>query len=149
MKLKARYEMDKAAEIDGRWVAWGDGAELKVARANNQNAQKLRERLMAPFERPGFRTRKASEEEQAAILRQVLAHACLKDWRGVELTPEEVDHLAAEYGVQVADPKRPAYTPELGVALMTLYEDFLRDVLTVATNEDLFRAEQVEEDRGN
>ena len=146
MDLGKQFKTDAELERNGRWVPFGDGAELLIARANNPEAVKLRERLMAPFERPGFRNRKPTDAEQERITRKVVARACLKGWKGIELGSVAVE-LGAR-GLSV-DATAPAYSPELGEALFELLPDFFRDVLLCATNEELYRAEQVEADSGN
>lgn len=146
MNLSQQFRTDPSLEREGKWVEFGDGASLLIARANNPEATKLRERLMAPFERPGFRNRKPTDADQERITRKVVAGACLRDWKGVELGSVAGD-LAAR-GMSV-DPANPVYTPELGEALFELLPDFFRDVLLCSTNEELYRAEQVEADAGN
>lgn len=143
MKFTKLYAMDKAAEVEGRWIPWHDGAELKIARASNPEAQKLRAELMKPYERPGFRPRKLSDEDSKRINLRVIAQACLKDWKGVSLVGAE--EALAKHGVSLKKLDGAPYSPEVGFALLMEYDDFAIEVMGAVTNEDLFRAEEVEE----
>ncbi len=158
------YDFDVDLETEGKWIEWGGEVAFLIAAAGNENAKRLSEKLNAKYSRPGFRSRQPTEEEAVENLRKIAAHAICRGWRGdlrKVFGPQFADQLRA-LGVSVDDDVCPSYTPEVAEGLMRLEvvrpgstavnkigERFLRDVVRVATEEDLFRAEQVEEDRGN
>jgi hypothetical protein len=148
MKFGQQYKMDEEAVTEGIWMPWGDGAEIKIARGNNPEARRLREKLTAKWNRPGFRQRKMTDDDELEVTIKVLANACVKDWRGVDLSDDE-GWLGAQYNISLTNPSDEPYNPAIGIALMTEYEDFLLDVINCASDQDLFRAENQEEDLGN
>jgi hypothetical protein len=148
MKFGQQYKMDEEAVTEGIWMPWGDGAEIKIARGNNPEARRLREKLTAKWNRPGFRQRKMTDDDELEVTMRVLAQACVKDWKGVDLSDDK-GWLKAQYDIELVKPKDEPYTADIGYALMKEYEDFLLDVINCASDQDLFRAENQEADLGN
>ncbi len=148
LKIAKQYTMNEDAVQNGKWIPFGEGAEVKIARYNNTEAEKIRKKEAAAFERPGFRMKKMSEADDRRITAKVLAYGCVKDWRNVSVEGLE-GMLESEYGIKLSteEAKAPKFTPELCLALLTWSEDFYRDVFLCAVNEDLFRSQDMEEVR--
>lgn len=141
---------DEKAEAEGRWVEFGDGAAMLLARINNEKAQALFEKLMAPYNRPGFRKRNPSKEQMRKVVCEVLAHGCIKDWRGFFFGEKARRIVESQVGFAVCgeDGYLLPYTPDLGIAVLGVSKDLTDQVFEAAKNEENFRIEQLEEDAG-
>lgn len=146
MKFAKLYAMDKKAETEGAWIRWQDDAELRIARHNNPEAQRIRGELIRAWERATGRKGKMTPEDSRRINCEVLARGVVRDWRGFDLSGPQVAEALAKHNIAPPENlKSPAYSWELCFALLMEFPDFANDVAMVATSETTFRAEEVEE----
>jgi len=76
-----KTDLDK--EVNGVWVEFAEGIELKIARARNPKYQELVRSLVEP-KRKEIREDNFSTDKFADILLEVRAKTILLDWRNIE-----------------------------------------------------------------
>lgn len=124
MSFLTKYKTDKTAEVTGVWVEVDNGVSFKIARLNNEKAREMRRSLEKPYR--NFQTIPDSKSEE--ILRKVIAHTVLLDWKG--LTDENDLPLT--------------YSPEAVERLLKEYPDLLNDVVSLSMARETFQAEGTE-----
>ncbi|HBL31851.1 MAG TPA: hypothetical protein DD490_33935 [Acidobacteria bacterium] len=128
----SKFQTNKAAEEDGVWVdVDGNGTKIKVARINNPRYKKHFQKITKPYKRQ-IRNGTLSEDLAEKLLVDALASTILLDWKGFtkggEPFPYSVDN-ARQFLGESAD-----------------FRDFVSDAANEMEN---YRAEELEEARGN
>jgi len=119
--------VDPKLSKEGVWVPFM-GAELLIARNNNEDANRMRQQLsfenLEVLQKGGEEAEAANEEIQA----KVLAHCILRDWRGFTSGGKELK-----------------YSPELGLKYLSdpRFVDFYQFVENISMNRGKYR-EQAE-----
>lgn len=121
---------DEKAELEGVWVPYESGAELLLARYNNEEAQKIR------IER--YRENKAAIDaggelgEKLAMDSEIeaMSQAVLKGWKG----------LVDEKGNEVE------FSVETAKTYLTLSKDFRKDVQILSSQRDKYLAQNLKSD---
>lgn len=128
----SKFQTNKSAEEEGVWVAVdGNGTKIKVARINNARYKKYFQKITKPYKRQ-IRNGTLAEELAEKLLVDALANTILLDWqgftRGEEAFPYSVDNARA-FLSESAD-----------------FRDFVSDAANEMEN---YRAEELEDARGN
>lgn len=128
----SKFQTNKSAEEEGVWVdVDGNGTKIKVARINNPRYKKYFQKITKPYKRQ-IRNGTLAEELAEKLLVDALANTILIDWqgftRGGEPFPYSVDN-ARSFLQESAD-----------------FRDFVSDAANEMEN---FRAEELEDARGN
>jgi hypothetical protein len=128
----SKFQTNKSAEEDGIWVdVDGNGTKIKVARINNARYKKYFQKITKPYKRQ-IRNGTLAEELAEKLLVDALANTILLDWQG--FTKEGTDF---------------PYSVDNARVFLQESADF-RDFVSDAANEmENFRAEELEEARGN
>lgn len=125
-----KFETDERASNEGVWVPIGGGAELKVARSNNDAAVEYRDARMKPYRRQqqaGIMDDAVEEE----IIRDTIARHVLLDWRGMTDDGEEVPYSREEAEERLKN------------------DDFLVFVAGIAADRENFREQNLSDAEGN
>lgn len=128
----SKFQTNKAAEEDGIWVdVDGNGTKVKVARINNARYKKYFQKITKPYKRQ-IRNGTLAEELAEKLLVDALANTILLDWKGFTKAGEDFP-----------------YSVDNARVFLQESADF-RDFVSDAANEmENFRAEELEEARGN
>lgn len=108
MNIVRRYQTDEQKEVDGAWVPYGDGAELKIARMNNRRYEDFIDRETAKYRQAGGLGMIPGDTWEG-ILIEAMSRTILVDWKGVkeDLDGQEVDvpysYEAAKRYLQIKD----------------------------------------------
>ena len=134
MAKLTQFQGDVAREEQGVWVEYAAGVEFRIARLNNPAYQKcLRKLLKADGRR--FRRRRPTDENAEKLTNRALAQHVLVDWRNLE----DEDGSPIPYSVEKA----------LEILSDPQYHDIRDFVVEVATDSDVFAAEEREDAEGN
>ncbi len=132
--LHARYATDPIKEIEGVWTDdLGGGLQLRIARLKNPNFRKLYQKLTKPYERQ-IRNRTLDDATENAILAKCLAKTVLLDWKNMKVVGEVIPY---------------SYEAALKILSDDTLGDFRDQVVDLANEVELFRAEQMEEAEKN
>lgn len=131
MDVKKVFGTNKKKEEEGVWVKAGDGAEFKIARANNPTATKLSNELMRPY-RHLQRVNKVPKDVQEEVGYEVLSRAILLDWKGI-----------------MADGVAVPFSPEAAKKLFKELPDFADFVAGYAQEVTIFQDEEDKARQGN
>lgn len=131
MDVKQMFGTNKKKEEEGVWVRAGDGAEFKIARANNTVAMKMSTELMRPY-RHLQRINKVPKDVQEEVGLEVLSQAILLDWKGVKEGDVEIP-----------------FSPEAAKRLFKAYPDFADFVAGYAQEHTVFQDEEAKARQGN
>lgn len=140
MKIAARYGTDPKLETEGKWIDWGEGARLKIARIGNAKYREMLRQEMSQYDSLRRAGRKVSEDDTANAVIKCLAHTILLDFEGID--GEGINIEGIEF---TADGKHVAYSTRNAYLLLTTYKDFREEVATIASDMETFRAERIEE----
>ena len=121
MDLKKEFSFDPDLANSGVWIPIGDGAELLVARMNNDNYRKGLRAALLPYSRRGMTL---SEKQNVEVMTTAASQHVLLGWKGLK-----------------EDGKELKYSPEEAKRLFDEYQDFFQLVVGVASDSDQFRAE--------
>jgi hypothetical protein len=126
------FAVDEKAELEGRWVEYGDGVSFLVARSGNSKYNRLLssqyKRNKVALEAKGA----AAEALSDALMVEVMAKTILLDWKG-ELT---LKGEKLEYNLENA--KR-----------VLAFKDFRRYISSLSEDFESFKAEQEEDEAKN
>ena len=126
------FKTDRQLEEDGVWVPVdGQGARIKVARMNNPRYKKHFQRITKPYRRQ-IRSGTLSEELAEKLLVDALAQTILLDWEGF-----------------TKGGKKFSYSLDNAKTFLTESTDFRELVTDAASEMETFRAQEVEEAKGN
>jgi hypothetical protein len=78
-----RFKTDENAELHGVWVPLGEGLEVLVARAGNENFNRLFRALAKPYQRQ-MEAGTFPEDQAKELLCDAYSKTILLDWRGLE-----------------------------------------------------------------
>jgi hypothetical protein len=126
--FRDKYKVSAEAMTEGKWVDLGDGVRVRVVRADNTEARKLRMLLERPYRGRDIPVSKLEEITSVTIARTVL-----KDWEGV--TDDGGNAIP--------------FSPDEATRIFKKYPDFRDDVAVVSMDREMFRMETLEEDAGN
>lgn len=114
-KFRKGYGIDQAKRTEGVWqkLSMIPGAEVKVAKADNPNAERLLRSLYKPYAKTFRKNKELDPAIQDEIQVRVLSEAILKDWKGIpgldgEFVPFSKEEAAAllsdkEFGKELRD----------------------------------------------
>ena len=131
MKI-TQFRTDPKKEQEGVWIDIGDGGRLLIARLGNRKYQARQRELIKPHVR-AVRTGSLPIEKQLEILLRNYSENVLMGWEGIQ----------DEAGVDVP------YSPEKAYEYLTELRDFRDMVTEFASEQALYRAEELEADSGN
>lgn len=123
---KLRLDLEKVES--GTWVEIEDDAMLLIARSGNKAAIAAYDRLLAPYKQLMERG-KMPQAKLKEINIKIVAESILLDWSGLKVDGVELPYSKETAYKLLSDPE---------------YAPFLRLVQDLASEEELFRAEQVE-----
>jgi hypothetical protein len=130
--FKAMYSTSRELENDGVWVTLGDDIQVKIRRANSKKSKDVRKRLEKPY-LSMIRRDTLPDNVQEQIVAKHVAEGILIDWKG--MTDDEDKELP--------------FSLEAAVKLCTDYPDFRDDVINLAVEAGTFKAQVLEDTRGN
>jgi len=121
-------------EIDGVWVDFAMGIQLKIARARNPKYQELLRKLIDPV-RVEIRDDKLDIKDLNNIILEVRAKTILLDWKNIE----------------DKDGKDIPYSPEKAIEFFKNPElkDFYTFVVTISENADQYKKDLIESSEKN
>lgn len=132
LKLDKAFNVDKQAEVEGRWFDYTDGSKLRIARKGNRNYTKLLRQLGKKNKAYFAGKDDAAHDKADDMLREVAAHTILLDWKNVEMGGQLVK-----------------YTPEVGLQVFKQYPDFFERVMEFAEEMENFLVEEEQAAVGN
>lgn len=124
----ADYKTDKDLEQNGKWFTCRFGEEVKIARINNKEFQKLQKELTKPYKRILAVGGEIPDKRQDEIAIELYARTIVKGWK-----PETMPH--PETGVPME------FTYENVKFALEYSEDFLNDIASFAKEMESFRTE--------
>lgn len=127
MSLYKQYKTDTSLEEDGISIEF-DGFSVTIRRASSKTSMDVRKRLEAPYVKV-MRGRDLPPKLAEEILIKHLAEGIIVDWEGV--TDESGKTLEA--------------TTENKIKVLTDLPDFRAELIGLAIERDLFKAEQDED----
>lgn len=127
------YGVDQAKRTEGVWKALSmiPGAEVKVAKSDNPNAERLVRALYKPYAKVLRQNKELDPKIQDSIQVRVLSEAIMKDWKGIPgADGNDVPFSKEEASALLSD-------PDFGRELRNEIQEFADD----------FSAYQLEEDK--
>ncbi|MEE8598474.1 MAG: hypothetical protein V3S69_02985 [Dehalococcoidales bacterium] len=129
--LQKEFATDEKSELEGAWEELADGARILVARVGNDRYTEKFKRLGKGLQRQIDRGT-LPEKKGRAIFIAIMVDTILLNWEGL------------------ADKGQPIeYSKENATAMLTTYPDFRQLVWDIASDADLYRVKDREEDLGN
>jgi len=100
-QFRKGYGIDQAKRTDGVWkdLSMIPGAKVKVAKADNPNAERLVRSLYKPYAKVFRQKKELDPGIQDKIQVQILSQAILKDWDGIP----GVDGNPVPYSIEEAE----------------------------------------------
>lgn len=129
-----KFGTDKKAEQEGIVLDYGDGMEIRIARAGGSNV-KFEKAVQAKMRKYGLQAKHdlLEPEQQREIFREVLAETVVLGWQG--FTDREGNTLA--------------FTKENVIQVFTDLPDLFDDVLEQSRKSSLFKQNLLEGEAGN
>lgn len=128
---------DEKAELEGVWQEYEDGSRVKLARFNNEKAQRMRiewyqenKALLEALAEKGEDGEKQREEMFKQGEAKIMAEAVLLDWEGFE----------------DAKGKEVKYTAETAEQYLLLSKDFRKDMSMMSGNRDKYLLKNLQDD---
>ncbi len=118
-------------EKNGVWVDYRDGSKVKIARAGNPNFVRVQEAKLKPYRRRQ-RNGTLDSETETRVLCDVLAETVLLEWEGF-----------------TKNGKPFPYSKSNASGLLQNSMDFRNEIVDMATSEDHFHGDYVEESEKN
>lgn len=131
LELGEEFGSNESAEKDGVWVSLGEGAQIKVARLGNSEAQRAYRKIPRAMRRM-IEDGVLDNKQASDFLAGFLSNHILKGWEGL-----------ADKGKPLGE-----ITPESAKSFMIKYRRFRDRVMELSQDDDLFNVE-VEEDIKN
>jgi len=128
----SNIKTNKTMEQDGVWVQYEGNIRLKLCRLNNPAARAYSEDLRRPHARELKKVRDLNNPVLRELMRRVAARHVLVGWENI----------------QDDNGKEILYSEEQALIFFE-EDDFFNDVIELASDRDLFRAEEIEADSGN
>lgn len=129
-KIKTSVEK----EVDGVWVDFAMGIQLKIARARNPKYQELLRKLIDPV-RVEIRDDKLDIKDFNDIILEVRAKTILLDWKNIEDENGNTIQYSPEKAIEFFK------NPEL--------KDFYKFVVTISENADQYKKDLIESSEKN
>lgn len=131
MDIGKEFATDSKLEQDGVWVDLDDETSILIARMNNKKYRNALRRVLKPY-----KTQISAGTIQPGKLDDLLvtplaAHVLL-DWKGLTVNGEPTE-----------------YSREAAERVMQQFPDFRELVVTLASDMDLFRTADIEDDTKN
>lgn len=129
-----KFGTDKKAEQEGIVLDYGDGMEIRIARAGGSNV-KFEKAVQAKMRKYGLQAKHdlLEPEQQREIFREVLAETVVLGWQG--FTDRKGNTLA--------------FTKENVIQVFTDLPDLFDDVLEQSRKSSLFKQNLLEGEAGN
>jgi hypothetical protein len=134
VKFAERYKTDAVAELEGKWVAWGEGSRVKIARIGNTHYREMVRAEMSEFDVLRSSGRKVPESDTDKVMIKCMAHTVITDWEG--FSGEGLENI----GLQLNEDKSIPYTTENARILLTEFKDFREEVASAALSMENFKA---------
>jgi len=126
-------KIDLKKEIEGIWVDFAEGIQLKIARVRNVKYIELLQNLIEPY-RKNIREDKVKAEDFADILLEVRAKTILLDWKNIEENGKSIPY-SVEKAIEYFK------NPEL--------KDFYNFVVIVSENADQYKKDLIKDSEKN
>ena len=136
MEFNKLYKGSTEKELEGVWVDFAEGVELRIARSGNPKFQEKLEQLLKPHRRK-FRRGNIPLDLVRSLTQQAAIGTILVNWRGFT----EKDENGKELPVNFSEDKALEYFKKS--------TDFVNDVLDFADDMELFREDDQEESGKN
>jgi hypothetical protein len=139
MSLRKKFKTDAKSETEGIWLDYGDGQQIKVARAGRTNKafQAAGQKFLRKY-RQQFKHGIIPQEVQEKIAYESYAKCIVLDWKGVRA--EDIGDKGR---------KEVPFSFENCVKLFKNLPDLFDDVQAQAQDQKLFLEEVREEDSKN
>lgn len=128
------FGSDTQAEREGVWHTLAPGFRVKIARWNNPDMQRELERCMEPFRDVLDREGQLSEEDDRAIMAEVMAKSIVRDWSGAEIDGDDVPFTEENVQRVLSDPR---------------FRDLRLDIQQRAQRANAYRIKAAEDDAKN
>lgn len=125
------YSIDDTLSVEGKWVKIGKGAELRIARLNNEPYREFIKKKLKPY-KSAMRAGAVDDDLMTEVLIQAMARHILLDWKGLTEKGEELKYSIAECE-----------------RVLTEKEPFRELVAALANDADMFREAEIEEGTKN
>lgn len=132
MKFAERYKTDKKVETNGKWIDFGAGGKVLIARIGNPNYKEMLREEMKQYDALRRTGRSVPEDVTNEILIKCMAHTIILGWEG--FSGEGMDGL----GLSGMKDGNIPYTPENAIILLNEFKDFRDEVATLATDMENF-----------
>ena len=129
---------DEKAELEGVWMPYEGGSRVKLARFNNETAQRMRiewyQENKTLLESLAEKNTEKAEEQRTELFKagesEIMSKAVLLDWEGFE----------DENGKEVK------YSQKTAEQYLTLSRDFRKDMTTMSGNRDQYLLKNLQKD---
>ena len=122
---------DPEAEKEGVWIDYRGGSKIKIARLGNSKFRRLQSAKLKPHLRK-YREGTLDDELETNILCEVIAKTVLLGWEGFDKGGKPLK-----------------YSEKAATDLLIEHMDFRNDIVDLATKEENFFAEVVEDAEKN
>ena len=140
--LRKMFETVPSLEEQGVIIQYGVGLEVKVARAGGRN--KKYSRAMTRLSKPHRRAIQAEMLDETIgtdLLISVFTESVIKDWKG--FTKDILTKVDDDAEIELE------FTTENVIAVMKALPDLFADIVKMAQNIAMYRAEMLENDSKN
>jgi hypothetical protein len=127
----SEFDVNDTAAIEGQWVHIGKGAELRIAKFNNEKYRDFVKKKMKPY-RSAMRAGSVDESLITEIVVQAMSRHVLLDWKGLTERGEPL-----------------TYSIEKAEQLLRDKEPFRDLVLTLSQDAAMFQEAEVEDGEKN
>lgn len=79
----SRYRLDKDKSVEGVWVKFGDGIEVRIARMYNPEFNNYYAKISEP-QLNRIRRKTADRETKIELMKNSVAHCIIMDWKNME-----------------------------------------------------------------
>lgn len=129
MKFSDRYNYDKIAAEEGRWVPLDAGVKVKLRAFDSEHTRALRNKLQAPHNHLIKRGKDLPEDVQNEINVKLIAGSSLVDW---DIGNDDND-------------EKIAFSPGRAEQILNEEPMFLRDIIAALMAADTFKKQAREE----
>jgi len=131
-QFRKGYGIDQVKRTDGVWkkLSMIPGAKVKVAKADNPNAERLVRSLYKPYAKVFRQKKELDPGIQDGIQIKILSQAILKDWDGIP----GIDGNPVPYSIEEAESLLS--DPEFGKELRDEIQEFADDFSSFQAEED-------------
>ncbi len=129
--LETEFATDEQSELEGVWEELSEGASVLVARVGNERYLERFKRLGKGLQRQIDRGT-LPEKKSQAIFVAIIADTILLDWKGLANKGKPIE-----------------YSKENAKAMLTDYSDFRQLIWDIASDSNLYRIKDRDDDLGN